>query len=136
MTCLGVLNKRRTRKWQWNKFEGGRKNRNVNYSAFPYNANAFEYLPRIFVSRPLIGSWCSTIHGPHDTCSFFIVPHWNYYRFTVVFDFYRRCRQSFPSLGIDVNMWFNTHITQFMQWYFSCKKIKIDVKTKKSIFYK
>ena len=34
MTCLGCFRERRTRQWQWNKFERGRRYRNVNYSAF------------------------------------------------------------------------------------------------------
>jgi len=33
MTCLGVLNREYTRRWQWNRFDGGKSNRNLNYSA-------------------------------------------------------------------------------------------------------
>ena len=48
------LEQRRTRRWQWNRFEGGRRNRNVNYKCFPYTrctlSFAFEsYLANMYV---------------------------------------------------------------------------------------
>ena len=47
-TCLGVLQERRTRQRLWNRFEGGRRNRNLNHSAFHIRdarSLRFEYLP-------------------------------------------------------------------------------------------
>ena len=47
---FGCFTKRRTRQRQWNTFEGGRMNRNVNYSApiTRCTLSSLEYLPILF----------------------------------------------------------------------------------------
>ena len=68
MTCLGVLEWRRTRQWQWNRSEGGR--RKCQLQCFHYAMHALfalKYLrgiSKFSYRRNFITTWCSFFWWP------------------------------------------------------------------------